>query len=188
MRTVPSLSGGDLGAVPAAVACNESVRPGGPPPAGFVECHGSDDPPSLLHPVGTGEQALVPVERAVEQASVGLLARPFPALVIPGGVADATRSSLGLQASTGRYADQSRGCKCREWNVRFASRSMERYSTSSRDGIIPASTTTNGPLGPNSGYGFFSASSDGRPSTMADHEEAIRNFVSQVDPNTGSME
>jgi hypothetical protein len=36
--------------------------------------------------------------------------------------------------------------------------------------------------GPNSGYGFFSASSDGRPSTMADHEEAIRNFLSQVDP------
>jgi hypothetical protein len=36
--------------------------------------------------------------------------------------------------------------------------------------------------GPNSGFGFFSASSYGRPSTMADHEEAIRNFLSQVDP------
>jgi hypothetical protein len=36
--------------------------------------------------------------------------------------------------------------------------------------------------GRNSGYGFFSTSSDGRPSTMADHEEAIRNFLSQVDP------
>jgi hypothetical protein len=35
--------------------------------------------------------------------------------------------------------------------------------------------------GPNSGYGFFSASS-GRPSTMADHEEAIWNFLPQVDP------
>ena len=67
MRTVPSLSGGDLGAVPAAVACDESVRLGGPPRAGFVESHGnvvlqggSDDPPGLLHSVGTGEQALVP--------------------------------------------------------------------------------------------------------------------------------
>jgi hypothetical protein len=53
---------------------------------------------------------------------------------------------------------------------------------SSCDGIIPAGTTTNGPLGRIPGYGFFSASSGGRPSTMADHEEAIRNFLSQVDP------
>jgi hypothetical protein len=36
--------------------------------------------------------------------------------------------------------------------------------------------------GRNSGYGFFSASFDGRPSTMADHEEVIWNFLSQVDP------
>jgi hypothetical protein len=34
-----------------------------------------------------------------------------------------------------------------------------------------------GDSGGESGYGFFSASSDGRPSTMADHEEAIRNFL-----------
>jgi hypothetical protein len=39
--------------------------------------------------------------------------------------------------------------------------------------------------GPNAGYGFSSASSDGRLSTTADHEEAIRNFLSQVDPETG---
>ena len=42
--------------------------------------------------------------------------------------------------------------------------------------------------GPNPGYGFSSASSDGRLSTMADHEEAIRNFLSQVDPETGFIE
>ena len=42
--------------------------------------------------------------------------------------------------------------------------------------------------GPNSGYGFSSASSDGRTSTMEDHEDAIRNFLSQVDPQTGYIE
>lgn len=42
--------------------------------------------------------------------------------------------------------------------------------------------------GPNPGYGFGSASSDGRASTMADHEAAIRNFLSQVDPETGYIE
>jgi hypothetical protein len=42
--------------------------------------------------------------------------------------------------------------------------------------------------GPNPDYGFSSASSDGRPSTMVDHEEAIRNFLSLVDPETGYIE
>jgi hypothetical protein len=42
--------------------------------------------------------------------------------------------------------------------------------------------------GPNPGYGFSSASSDRRPSVMVDHEEAIRNFLSQVDPETGYIE
>jgi hypothetical protein len=42
--------------------------------------------------------------------------------------------------------------------------------------------------GPNPGYGFSSASSDGRPSTIDDHEEAIRNFLRQVDPETGYIE
>lgn len=42
--------------------------------------------------------------------------------------------------------------------------------------------------GPNAGYGFTSASSDGRPSTLADHEECIRNFLEQVDPETGYIE
>ena len=42
--------------------------------------------------------------------------------------------------------------------------------------------------GPNPGYGFSSASSDGRPSSMVDHEEAIRNFLSHVDPETGYIE
>jgi hypothetical protein len=39
--------------------------------------------------------------------------------------------------------------------------------------------------GPNPGYGFSSASSDRRSSTMADHRAAIRDFLSQVDPETG---
>jgi hypothetical protein len=42
--------------------------------------------------------------------------------------------------------------------------------------------------GPNRGYGFSSASSDGRLSSVVDHEEAIRNFLSQVDPVTGYIE
>jgi hypothetical protein len=42
--------------------------------------------------------------------------------------------------------------------------------------------------GPNPGYGFSVASSDGRPSTMVDHERAIRNFLSHVDPETGYIE
>jgi hypothetical protein len=42
--------------------------------------------------------------------------------------------------------------------------------------------------GPNPGYGFSVASSDGRPSTMADHETAIHDFLSQVDPTTGYIE
>ena len=42
--------------------------------------------------------------------------------------------------------------------------------------------------GPNPDYGFSSASSDGRPSTMVDHEEAIRNFLSLVDPETGYID
>jgi hypothetical protein len=42
--------------------------------------------------------------------------------------------------------------------------------------------------GPNPDYGFSSASSDRRPSTMVDHEEAIRNFLSLVDPETGYIE
>lgn len=37
-------------------------------------------------------------------------------------------------------------------------------------------------------YGFGSASSDGRASTKADHEAAIRNFLSQVDPETRYIE
>ena len=51
--------------------------------------------------------------------------------------------------------------------------------------------------GPNPGYGFssamFSQSSGGQPSivvdhTMVDHEEAIRNFLSLVNPETGYIE
>lgn len=42
--------------------------------------------------------------------------------------------------------------------------------------------------GSNPGYGFSSASSDGRAATMGDHEEAIRDFLSQVDRRTGYIE
>ena len=37
--------------------------------------------------------------------------------------------------------------------------------------------------GPNPGYGF--SSSGGLVPTMADHEEAIRTFLAQIDPETG---
>jgi pimeloyl-ACP methyl ester carboxylesterase len=39
--------------------------------------------------------------------------------------------------------------------------------------------------GQNPGYGFSSGRSDGGPSTMVDHEAAIRTFLSQLDPETG---
>jgi hypothetical protein len=42
--------------------------------------------------------------------------------------------------------------------------------------------------GPNAGYGFSSAYSDRRQATMADHTDAIRNFLSQIDPVTGFIE
>ena len=42
--------------------------------------------------------------------------------------------------------------------------------------------------GPNPGYGFGSGSSDGLPCSLRDHEDAIRDFLSDVDPNTGNIE
>lgn len=39
--------------------------------------------------------------------------------------------------------------------------------------------------GPNEGYGFTSASSDGIASTAADLDEAIRHFLTMIDPATG---
>jgi hypothetical protein len=42
--------------------------------------------------------------------------------------------------------------------------------------------------GPNPGYGFSSASSDGSAMSMGDFEEAIRGFLAQVDPETGYIE
>ena len=42
--------------------------------------------------------------------------------------------------------------------------------------------------GPNPGYGFSSGSSDGRTMSDADIEASIRNFLAQVDPETGYIE
>jgi len=42
--------------------------------------------------------------------------------------------------------------------------------------------------GPSPGYGFSSAASDGPPSTLPDHERAIRDFLARVDPETGHIE
>jgi hypothetical protein len=42
--------------------------------------------------------------------------------------------------------------------------------------------------GPNSDYGFTSARSDGRPESTAELREAIRDFLAQVDPETGFIE
>lgn len=39
-----------------------------------------------------------------------------------------------------------------------------------------------------SGYGFSTALSDRTPATMADHERFIRDFLSQVDSETGHIE
>jgi hypothetical protein len=42
--------------------------------------------------------------------------------------------------------------------------------------------------GPNAGYGFSLSSSDDRSMTQTQLEEAIRNFLGQVDPETGHVE
>lgn len=42
--------------------------------------------------------------------------------------------------------------------------------------------------GPNPGYGFSSSASDGAALTMADHMEAIQEFLSQVDPEIGHID
>jgi hypothetical protein len=42
--------------------------------------------------------------------------------------------------------------------------------------------------GPNPGYGFTSASSDGSPSDTADLECAIRSFLKQINPETGYID
>jgi hypothetical protein len=42
--------------------------------------------------------------------------------------------------------------------------------------------------GPNKGYGFTAQMSTREPMTRADMEQAIRNFLVQVDPTTGYIE
>ena len=42
--------------------------------------------------------------------------------------------------------------------------------------------------GPNSGYGFSVGTSDSRPMSNADMEAGIRNFLAQVDPETGYIQ
>jgi hypothetical protein len=42
--------------------------------------------------------------------------------------------------------------------------------------------------GPNPGYGFTSASSTGKRLEMLDHVNAVRNFLTQIDPKTGYIE
>lgn len=42
--------------------------------------------------------------------------------------------------------------------------------------------------GPNDGYGFTSRRSDHQRSSVAEHDEGIRDFLSAVDPETGYIE
>ena len=42
--------------------------------------------------------------------------------------------------------------------------------------------------GPNPGYGFSAGTSGGREMSNADIEASIRNFLAQVDPETGYIE
>lgn len=42
--------------------------------------------------------------------------------------------------------------------------------------------------GPNEGYGFASATYGGEGQSEAELEDAIRNFLSQVDPSTGYIQ
>lgn len=42
--------------------------------------------------------------------------------------------------------------------------------------------------GPNEGYGFSESRSDRQPTTLEEHVEGIRTFLTQVDPVTGHIE
>ena len=42
--------------------------------------------------------------------------------------------------------------------------------------------------GPNPGYGFTSVWSDGHPSSMREHETAIRDFLTSINPETGYLD
>ncbi len=42
--------------------------------------------------------------------------------------------------------------------------------------------------GPNPGYGFTSAWSDGHPASLGEHETAIRDFLESINPTTGYLD
>ena len=42
--------------------------------------------------------------------------------------------------------------------------------------------------GPNPGYGFTSVWSDAHPSSLTEHETAIRDFLTSINPETGYLD
>ncbi len=78
--------------------------------------------------------------------------------------------------------------KSQRLNRRLASKSTGKCSTSSRPPDRPGQYHYTWVSGPNPGYGFSEATSDGRALSNADFEASIRNFLAQVDPGTGYIE
>lgn len=63
----------------------------------------------------------------------------------------------------------------------------ERFDVRERSGR-PGQYDFDWVSGPNPGYGFTSATSNGQPQTAVELEDAIRNFLAQVDPEAGCIE
>ena len=63
----------------------------------------------------------------------------------------------------------------------------ERFDVMERDGE-PGVFELRWVSGPNADYGFTTSTSSGEGQSEAELEDAIRNFLSQVDPSTGYIE
>jgi hypothetical protein len=61
---------------------------------------------------------------------------------------------------------------------------QEMFEVSERAGV-PGQYDFDWLSGPNKSYGFTSATSDGSPETVEDLEDAIRDFLTMIDPETG---
>lgn len=63
----------------------------------------------------------------------------------------------------------------------------QRFEVTERSGV-PGQYDFDWVSGPNRGYGFTSASSDGSSRTKLELEDAARHFLSLIDPVTGYIE
>ncbi|TWD83200.1 hypothetical protein FB561_4359 [Kribbella amoyensis] len=63
----------------------------------------------------------------------------------------------------------------------------ERFEITPRQGQ-PGTYDYSWLSGPDAGYGYSSSSSDPRPLTPAEHEQSIRDFLAQTNPETGHLD